>query len=41
MNVRIRRENKKIEKDIVNKCKEESKLFYRYIKGKIKQKKRE
>ena len=41
MNVKIRREKeKKFEKDIVNKCKEEPKLFYRYINGKIKQKER-
>ena len=38
---RIRREEeKKFEKDIVNKCKEEPKLFNRYINGKIKQKER-
>ena len=34
--VRVRREE--IWKDIVNKCKEEPKLFYRFINGKIKHK---
>ena len=37
--VKIRREEEmKFEKDIVDKCKEEPKLFYRYINGKIKSK---
>ena len=37
--VRIRREEEKnFEKDIVNKCKDEPKLFYRYINGKMKHK---
>lgn len=31
-------EEKKIEKDIMKKCKEEPKLFYGYTNGKIKQK---
>ena len=34
--VRIRREDEiRFEKDIVEKCKEEPKLFYRHIKGKM------
>ena len=37
--VRLRREEEKgYEKDIVDKCKEEQKLFYRFINGKIKHK---
>ena len=37
--VRIRREEeKRYEKDIVDKCKEEPKLFYRFINEKIKHK---
>ncbi len=33
--VKIRRENEKgYEKDIVEKCKEEHELFYRFVKGK-------
>ena len=35
--VRVRREKKSYEKDIVDKCKEEPKLSYRFINGKIKQ----
>ena len=35
--VRVRRDKEKIyEKDIVDKCKEEPKLFYRFINGKTK-----
>ena len=35
--VRVRRvDEKRYEKDIVDKCKEEQKLFYRFINGKIK-----
>ena len=37
--VRVRREENRYEKDIVDKCKEEPKLFYRFINGKIKQRK--
>ena len=37
--VKIRRgEQKNYEKNIVDKCKEEPKLFYRYINGKLKNK---
>ena len=36
MNVKIRREEEiKYEKDIMEKCKEEPKLFYKHIKGKM------
>ena len=38
--VRIRREEKiNYEKNIIEKCKEEPKLFYRFINGKLKTKK--
>ena len=38
--VKIRREEQKnYEKDIVNKCKNHPKLFYRYVNGKLKDKK--
>lgn len=37
--VRVRREEERnYEKNIVNKCKEEPKLFYRYVNGKLKKK---
>ena len=37
--VKIRREEQRnYEKDIVNKCKEHPKLFYRYVNGKLKNK---
>ena len=32
---RVRREERNFEKDVVKKCKEKPKLFYRFIKGKV------